>query len=240
MSVLLIWYSAHSTIFRFYLNGFILWSVNAKISLMWEPSCTQLNADPRSAASCGMDHSSYPHAHSGLWLHVCAWGEDSQRAASLSSTQQPVGALLSSCSGCCWDVFGRKGCRAAGTHQYRRHWAWHEWQVKEAFEGDSTPECAPVCCAAHRLPTATFLSLFGPSSFNLWHQKTEHWQGELDLHVFLFPPPFFFVFFEGLWVEFPLSSLKETNFLAWHWLWSLWASGAPVKWLTGWKVGLNP
>lgn len=97
------------------------------------PSSTPV---PRSAASCGMDHSSYPHAHSGLWLHVCAWGEDSQRAASLCSARQAVCALLlCSCSGCCWDVFWRKGCRAAGTHQYRRHWAWHEWQVKEAFEG---------------------------------------------------------------------------------------------------------
>lgn len=239
MSFLLIWYSAHSTISRLYLNGFILWSVMVQISLMWEPSSHPAQGGPRSAASRGMDHSSYPHAHSGLWLHVCAWGEDSQRAASLSSTPQPVCALLSSCSGCCWDVFWRKGCRAAGTHQYHRHWAWHEWQVKEAFEGGlGTGMCSsPLRCA--QAPYSDVPAPFWTYSFNLWHKQTENWQGELDLHVFLFPPPFF-NFFEGLWVEFLLSSLKETNFLSWHWLWSLWASGAPVKWLTGWKVGLNP
>lgn len=31
----------------------------------------------------------------------------------------------------------------------------------------------------------------------------------------------FIPFFEGRWVGFLLSKPKETNFLAWHWLWSL-------------------
>lgn len=56
---------------------------------------------------------------------------------------------------------------------------------------------------------------------------------------FDFRRPFFIPFFEGRWVGFLLSNPKETNFLAWHWLWSLWASGAPVKWSIGWKVGRN-
>lgn len=59
-------------------------------------------------------------------------------------------------SGWSWDVFW-KGGRAAATHQHRRFWAWHEWQVKDPFSCEQiAQECAQVCRAALRLLKATF------------------------------------------------------------------------------------
>lgn len=58
---------------------------------------------------------------------------------------------------------------------------------------------------------------------------------------------FVFFFFNVLGGEFGLWGVcvrgiffsfvkREDKLLPWHWLWSPWASGALVRWLTGWKV----
>lgn len=151
-------------------------------------------------------------------------------------------------SGWSWDVFW-KGGRAAATHQHRRFWAWHEWQVKDPFSCEQiAQECAQVCRAALRLLKATFWTSWTCLVLFVNTQQLRI-KRALDLLIwfsilFSLSLSFFFskFFWRGGWVSwecFSFVTREQDKLLQWHWLWSLWASGAPVKWLTGWKVRLQ-
>lgn len=102
-----------------------------------------------------------------------------------------------------WDVFWRRGDRAAGTHHHHRPSAWHEWQVKKLFEASPQLRNVLKSAALRSDSLQRHLAPFGPTSFCL--EKLSCWKlRERDSFTFLSFSTLFFLspHFEGWWLRF--------------------------------------
>lgn len=113
------------------------------------------------------------------------------------------------------------------------------WMTSEGgvWGGDSAPECAPVCCAAHRLPTATFLHLFGPSYRLICGTGAPRIDREsLTCMCFYFRHPFSSFFFWGTVGGIPFVKPEGDKLLSMALVMepvSKWSSGQVVDWMKG-------
>lgn len=254
ISSLLIWYSSHSSISPFYIwmdsfGGVLLSKSAFRVGVSIPPSST-----PVPPLSCLLWHGPLlipTRTLRTMTSCLCVRGGFSESSQPLLRSAASLCApplilpllLLWMLLGCILEegVQGSRDPTSIAATEPDMNDKWRRRLRRGGGGGLGTGMCSSLLRCAQAPYSDISAPFWTYLPFHLWHKSSENWQGELDLHVFLFPPPLFLHFFcEGLWVEFLLSSPKETNFLAWHWLWSLWASGAPVKWLTGWKVGLNP